>query len=142
MYPGRSSSTLGNPNYVAGYLLPLVPLFVATIVQLTSYRQRRIDMQVCYIIMLGIILIGICVTGSHIAMLLIGALVFWYLIVSIFREYDIWTQILLFTLCTVLGIFLLFSWFDPAKLLSLNSRFVLMIESLSMIVIQPLSLFI
>ncbi len=142
MYPGRSSSTLGNPNYVAGYLLPFVPLFVATIMQVVSQKQRRADTQIFNIAMLGIILIGICVTGSHIAMLLIGALASWYLIVYIFRGYDTWTQMLIFTLFSVLGIFLLFSWFDPAKLLSLQSRFILMVESLSMIVIQPLSLLI
>ena len=142
MYPGRSSSTLGNPNYVAGYLLPFIPLLVANIRRAQSQIQGRIDMQIANMVMLGILLVGIGVTGSHIAILLIGLLALWYLIIYILRGYDTWKQILIFTLFSVFGIFLLFSWFDPAKLLSLESRFVLMAEALSMMVTQPLSLLI
>ena len=109
MYPGRSSSTLGNPNYVAGCLLPFIPLLVANIRRAQSQIQGRIDMQIANIVMLGILLVGIGVTGSHIAILLIGLLAPWYLIIYFLRGYDTWKQILIFTLFSVFGIFLLFS---------------------------------
>ncbi len=58
-YPGRSVSTLGNPNYVAGYLLIFLPLFVYI---RTPERW----------VILGLLSIAILTTGSYIAMGLMG----------------------------------------------------------------------
>lgn len=41
MYPGRSSSTLGNPNYVAGYLLPFIPIYIEYIRNNTANMWHR-----------------------------------------------------------------------------------------------------
>jgi hypothetical protein len=56
-YPGRSVSTLGNPNYVAGYLLLFIPLFA------------RIPTPERWLV-LGVWSLTILTTGSYIAIIL------------------------------------------------------------------------
>ncbi len=55
MYPGRSSSTLGNPNYVAGYLLPFIPILLMNIRKIKIKRISDINIHV--LVMIHIIII-------------------------------------------------------------------------------------
>ncbi len=101
LYPGRSSSTLGNPNYVAGYLLPFIPILISYI-----KKQRHILKLFSLIFALVIIIMGIYMTGSHIALFLICILAIWYNIVFIFHEYVFSKQASIFLVVSIVMILL------------------------------------
>ena len=133
-YTGRSVSTLGNPNYVAGYLLIFVPLFIASSFATFRKVKQRIDIQILYILTIIGLLIAIYATGSHIAIILIGLLGLWYMLQYMLRNLTRSRQISVWLILSICIIFIALLLIDPTKLLSLSSRFVLMRESLSMMV--------
>lgn len=121
---GRSISTLGNPNYVAGYLLMLLPL-VRTIRKPERY------------VIASIFVMAILATKSFIAIFLL-ALYGVYLLSQMMKN-----RRARFVLPIVVGIsFIIGGYFLlPAdKLLSLTSRFILMRETFSAMVDYPASL--
>ncbi len=123
-YSGRSVSTLGNPNYVAGYLLFFLPL-------LTLFRL------VGRWIILAVLSIAIVMTGSYIGMILLGM----YCIYALCRNLAI-SAIRSLVWLSILSLVLLYFaslYIDPQKILSLTSRFVLMRESISMMMSSPMS---
>ncbi len=107
----RSVSTLGNPNYVAWYLLLFLPLS-----SLVRQSERYI-----YILL---IIFAVFTTGSYIALVLLwGYVVYW--ISSKFCKHFRWE--LLWTFILIVGLY--GYWFlSPDKFLSLESRFVIMKE--------------
>lgn len=122
---GRSISTLGNPNYVAGYLLMLLPL-----VQTIRNPER-------YVIV-SIIVMAILVTKSFIAIFLL-MLYGVYLLSQKLKNRGI-----RFVLPIAVGVSLIVGGYllIPAdKFLSLTSRFVLMRETLSIMGNYLLSFF-
>ncbi len=133
LYSWRSSSTLGNPNYVAGYLLPFIPIFIFCI------KKTKEKM---WYILLGLfsILAAIFVTGSYIAICIACLIFCWYNISFIFHGYPNSRKVFIFVICIVLVLFLWFFLIDPQKLLSFESRFILMQESLIMMLQSPISL--
>ena len=133
-YTGRSVSTLGNPNYVAGYLLLFVPLLMASSLLAIGKMKQRIDIQIVHILTILILLIAIYVTGSYIAMVLIGLLGLWYVLQYMFPDLARSRQIIIWIMLSICLVFIALSLIDLTKLLSLSSRFVLMRESLSMMV--------
>lgn len=142
---GRSISTLGNPNYLAGYLLLLLPL-------VSSIRKPE------RYILVTLFVMAILTTQSFIALFLLvlyGVSVILGMIrnpvknkdssqVTGFFHMQKWQVIRTFVVfvtgftITILGYFLL----PPDKLLSLTSRFVLMQETLSIMLQYPLSFFV
>lgn len=114
LYPGRSWSTLGNPNYLAGYLLLLIPLI---------HRIRSPE----YWIILPICTFALFTTGSYTGMVLLGI----YFLYQVLRSFHIWTlRSFLYTcVCSIFFWIVGYISLDPEKLLSLMSRFVLMRES-------------
>ncbi len=131
-YPGRSSSTLGNPNYVAGYLLPFVPVLVFS---LKTNKAKRWWLIIAFLCILG----GIFVSGSYIAMACIGAMGIGY-VIHIYIPPQNAKQKLAIVIAISIGISIL--WYiciDWAKILSLESRFILMQESLMIMLRSPLS---
>jgi hypothetical protein len=110
----RSTSTLGNPNYVAGYLLMILPLVLSI---------RRIEK---YWILFMLIL-GILMTKS-----LIGISLVWvFLVFLTLRKYGGKKYLTIFALsilCWFLGLYL--GYYDSEKWLSLTSRFILMKHTL------------
>lgn len=162
-WSGRSISTLGNPNYVAGYLLILLP-FVSSL----SGIQR--------LLIATIFVMAILSTKSYIAIFLMVLYGVWIFLGSMYpsfwteqrevknpgaRKTETWilhpksTSSLLLRACSsgwrskirsfltlivacsmvISGYFLL----SPDKLLSLTSRFVLMRETLAIMMQYPLS---
>ncbi|GAB0175231.1 MAG: hypothetical protein HHAS10_11100 [Candidatus Altimarinota bacterium] len=111
----RSTSTLGNPNYVAGYLLAHIPLLY--------YRVHRWEKYLG----LALLVLGIGMTGSVIGMTLST---FFFMALILKKTFPKnWLPILFFLVITggtVLSIYLS----GGEKWLSLTSRFVLMGESL------------
>ncbi len=135
LYPGRSSSTLGNPNYLAGYLIPFIPILIANI------KKEKHIMQIFFnITALAVIVLGIYMSWSYIAWILVWLLIIWYHITLLFRRYSLSKQIFIFAIITSVLIFLWFSLIDPLKLLSFESRFILMKESIMVIIQHPISL--
>lgn len=123
-YSGRSVSTFGNPNYVAGYLLLFVPLF-------TWIRTPERWLA------LGLWSLAILTTGSYIAIGLMGL----YYLYRFFR-YTQFRTMVAFSL--VLGVAILGGcmaniYLDPDKILSFMSRFVLMYECILMMLWDPIS---
>ncbi|MBC7504065.1 hypothetical protein H7169_03765 [Candidatus Gracilibacteria bacterium] len=143
IYPGRSSSTLGNPNYVAGYLLPFVPIMLEGVWRNQKTLIKNEGMN--YLLRLTIILcllLAVVVTGSYIALLLLAILVISYSVSYLLYGYSKVKQII--TLATIVAIFILGSLIllDPVKLLSLQSRFILMKESMLVIFAHPVNILI
>lgn len=126
-YSGRSVSTLGNPNYVAGYLLIFVPLC-------TWWRVPE------RWIILWLLVLAILTTGSYIGIALVGA----YILYSILRYLHISTMesFIWLSVWVIVGIYIGSLYLDPDKMGSLMSRFVLMWESISMMLRDPVSLLI
>jgi hypothetical protein len=135
-YPGRSISTLGNPNYLAGYLILILPLL---------WRIRSPERWIIGIV----IILALITTGSYIGMALLGCYLLYLAICRILRYFPVLNS----GLSVPLRIFLLLTFYflllsalyrviDPEKLLSLTSRFVLMKESLMMLLHDPISLLI
>ena len=125
-YPWRTISTLGNPNYLAGYLLMILPLF---------QRVRSPE----WWIIAWVLVFAILTTGSYIGIGLLGC----YLLYQCIRVVlgiapsKAWLMTLI-----VLGVTIVwgYGFIASDKLLSLTSRFVLMRESISMMFNEPLSL--
>ena len=138
-YTGRSVSTLGNPNYVAGYLLIFVPLLIASSLVVIGKTKQRIDIQIVHILAILILLIAIYATGSYIAIVLIGLLGLWYILQYMFRDLARSRQIIVWIMLSICLVFIALSLIDPTKFLSLSSRFVLMRESLLMMTRDPIS---
>ena len=110
----RSASTLGNPNYVAGFLLMLLPLSLSLSL-LWKYAVY------------SLLLLGIFMTQSIIGLSLAGMYLL-YQGIAYFRpqqKYLIFFGIILFFL---LGMYVVY--FDTEKWLSFTSRFILMKYSL------------
>lgn len=108
---GRANSTLGNPNYVAGYLLMHLPLIV-----LIRKPER-------YIFTL-IIILGILTTQSFIGISIMIS--YWVYFFTKKLPY----RIHFFSLLLLLSVSIVYFFIPPDKLLSLMSRWVLMIEVL------------
>ncbi len=125
----RSISTLGNPNYVAGYLLILLPFvsffsgiwrpLIATIFVmaiLTTQSYIAIFLLVLYGVFLGLKTVSIPVIKKkkYVPFVLTGLIALWWILLgNMFLPWD--------------------------KLLSLMSRFVLMQETLTIMMQYPLS---
>lgn len=111
-WSGRSISTLGNPNYLAGYLLLLLPL-VRTIRNSERY------------VIVSIFVLGICTTQSYIAL-------FFLLLYGIYLgSLNMKENLVRIGIVFGVAILLLISGYyflSSDKLLSLTSRFVLMRE--------------
>lgn len=122
-WDSRAISTLGNPNYLAGFLLMCLPLF-------TFFRSpERWIYLIC-------IVFGIFVTGSYIGIFLVG--VYW-LYVVLQRYLDGKKSIIFWSLITLFVLGLCYFSFPYDKFLSLESRFVLMRELWTVMVWYPLS---
>ena len=106
---GRSVSTLGNPNYVAGYLLMHLPFL---------YLIRQSERMILVLLLV----FGILTTGSMIGMFL---LLTYGIIRYIDRKYS--TIVLPFLLG---GIIISLFFLPHEKMLSFESRFILMYETL------------
>lgn len=126
-YPGRSVSTLGNPNYVAWYLLIFLPLCT------------RLRLSERWII-LWLLIIAILTTGSYIGIALLGG----YFLYSLVRYLGVSAVYSFLVVCiwTIGSIYIGSFSLDPDKMLSLMSRFILMRESLSIMLREPISLLI
>lgn len=110
---GRTISTLGNPNYVAGYLLLHFPLV------------QRIRKPERYIVLI-VLLLGIITTGSVIGITFLAGYCLYTLLRKIPYGMQIWLAIV------VVGIIGILTLVPHDKLLSLESRWVLMIETLKL----------
>lgn len=132
MYSWRSSSTLGNPNYVAGYLLMFIPIVAS---QISQYKKHRW----IYILVLALLLLAIYMTGSYIGLYLIFSLFLYYNVVYIFSNSSIFKQLIIFFLILSLITYIAYIFMDTDKLLSLQSRFILMEASMSALWNSPLS---
>jgi hypothetical protein len=112
----RSTSTLGNPNYVAGYLIMLLPIV------LSSSLDKMVRYAVCIFLCFGVL-----TTGSVIGLSIVGV----YALYSLWEKY-IWRKIYtLFPMILLLflgGIYGMYS--ESEKWLSLTSRFILMKHTL------------
>ena len=140
-YPGRSSSTLGNPNYVAGYLIAFIPIVLVNISNIQSaLSMNKVIATLLSSTIVSCVIIAIAVTGSHIAILLLGILILWYSVHYVLHRYTIEKQIIIFATVVSILILWLLSLLDPMKLLSLQSRFVLMQESIKIMFVHPISL--
>jgi hypothetical protein len=135
LYTWRSSSTLGNPNYVAGYLLMFIPIVASHILQYRKYRW-------IYLILLLFIVIAIYLTGSYIGLYIVFALFFYYNIRYIFSDLAINRQLVIFFSFLAMITYAAFVFIDKEKLLSLESRFILMNESLGVLFSNPVWFFI
>ncbi len=118
---GRAVSTLGNPNYVAGFLIMHLPLLA---------RIRKPERYILW----SIIIFGVLTTQSVIG-------------ISIMMAYGIYVltkksqhSILFLSLFIVLFVSLLYFLIPPDKFLSLVSRWVLMIETLRGFLSNPLGI--
>jgi hypothetical protein len=123
-YPERSVSTLGNPNYVAGYLLIFFPLLA----QLRSPERW---------IVMGLFTIAIVTTGSYIGAALLG----FYFLYSWLRQIRISPRSIYISICllVIASVYIGGHMLDSDKILSLMSRFVLMWESIRIMLWNPIS---
>lgn len=134
MYRWRSSSTLWNPNYLAGYLLLFIPILISGI-QGKDYYPRIIK-----IIAIWILLWWVAMTWSYIAWWLVSILWLGYIFYVLNRYLHIHTFLVstIFILCISTILYILF--LDNMKALSFESRFVLMSESLRALTMNPLGI--
>ncbi len=123
-YSGRSLSTLGNPNYLSGYLLLVLPLLARW-----CSPERWI--------LLFLFGCAMVTTGSYIGIFLMWVYLCYLVLRSLnFPKFVSSALILMSTIiCLIIGSYLL----DSDKILSLMSRLVLMSESLSMMFHNPVS---
>lgn len=142
LYDGRSSSTLGNPNYVAGYLLLFIPIVIGKIEILKERYWKQSGIFILYLAILWFLVGWIYSTGSHIALFLIWFLCLWYCLRYLFVWMHLWKQVALLLSFTGVITFLLYSSVEPSKFLSLESRFVLMKETFGIMIQYPISFFI
>jgi hypothetical protein len=131
LYTWRSSSTLWNPNYVAGYLLPCIPIWFFFI--------KNSKEKIWSTVALVLIFIGIVTTGSYIAMSIVWALVVWYGIRYFFKKYTRIKSGIIFLICIIMFLWLGYLYFSPDKLLSLQSRWILVQESIRIMLSSPIS---
>lgn len=95
LYDGRSSSTLGNPNYVAGYLLLFIPIVIGKIEILKERYWKQSGIFILYLAILWFLVGWIYSTGSHIALFLIWFLCLWYCLRYLFVWMHLWKQVAL-----------------------------------------------
>lgn len=119
---GRSISTLGNPNYVAGYLL----IHIALVWYIRSPEKW---------IAMGILILWIMTTKSMIAMFLWGVFAL-SLLLKLFIH-NRWRRIATIIGCTILLIIAWYSMIPAEKLLSLESRWILMRDIWTYMVQHP-----
>ncbi len=131
LYSGRSLSTLGNPNYLAWVLLFFLPVI--------SLYRSYLNQTISHLLYL-LIIVAILTTWSYIAIFLVLLFVIWHLIGYIFPRYAMSYRLTILISIVVLLIVWAVYLIDPNKLLSLSSRFVLMRESLSVMLYSPVSL--
>lgn len=122
-YEWRSSSTLWNPNYVAGYLLFFVPILLHQIIFYAKYRVYNT-------IALCIIMMWIVTTWSYIWLYIVWAIFLLYNTKYIFSEFSRQAQYVLYVILLLVITFLGFLFIDGDKMLSLYSRFILMWSTL------------
>lgn len=142
MYPGRSLSTLGNPNYLAGYLILFIPILIERIRE--SYWEHGSIFYKKSILQIGILSIflgGIFTSWSYIAMMILIFLFIWYYICYFFSKYSFLKKLSIFLFLCVMLLCAIFSFLHPDKILSFESRFILMKEVLSVSLTYPSSLF-
>ena len=120
-YTGRSSSTLGNPNYLAGFLVMYIPIIYF------YFRKYRSISWLLFLVGIGFLL-AIFTTGSYIALFIILMLGIWYQIRFILHTWSIASQLLLYFGIITICIYIWWQMIDETKLLSLESRFILMKE--------------
>lgn len=142
LYHGRSSSTLGNPNYLAGYLLLFVPIVFWKIQILKDKYRQQWWIIILYLAIFSLLLGWIYSTGSYIAIFLIWFLFLWHWLRYLLKWMYIWKQVALFLFCIVLTTLLVVYFIEPTKFLSLESRFVLMKEVFGVMIQYPISFFI
>ncbi len=123
-YSGRSLSTLGNPNYLAGYFLLVLPLF-------TLWRSPE---RWILFLLFGA---AIVTTGSYISIFLMWV----YLCYLVLRSLKLskFASSIMISMSIMISILIGSYLLDPDKILSLTSRFVLMRESLSVMFADPVS---
>jgi hypothetical protein len=119
----RSVSTLGNPNYVAGYLLAQLALV------------GFIDSRAKYIIT-TILAFGILSTGSYIG---IALMICFFGVILLRRFFSFQTTFFLFITVIGIGIFLASELLSSEKILSFESRYILMKELSSLFLASPLA---
>lgn len=131
-YVGRAISTLGNPNYVAGYLLPFVPILI------TKLRKPILGAKnIVIAIFLSLLTLAIITTKSLIGISLLVIIILWYIVqYFIIRKK---TQIIVFSILLVWLLVAGFTLIGGDKWLSLESRFVLQFEGLKLLFQYPLS---
>jgi hypothetical protein len=127
----RTISTLGNPNYLAGYLLLCLPL------------ARMIRSPERPILML-LIAAALVTTGSYIGMAIMGMYGIYMMLVWFFTRYlqDIDKKIpsILTIVIVIVWLAIWYALLPADKLLSLTSRWVLMREVWTELIRYPLSL--
>ncbi len=127
----RTISTLGNPNYLAGYLLLCLPL------------ARMIRSPERPILML-LIAAALVTTGSYIGMAIMGMYVVYVFLTWFFTRYfqniDKKIPSILTIAIAIVWLAIWYALIPPDKLLSLTSRWVLMREAWTELVRYPLSL--
>ncbi len=107
----RSIATLGNPNYLAGYLLMILPMTMGYIHRFEKY------------ILLVIICFGILATKSIIGISLVWAYIFYIMT----RKFWSRNNLILLVLALIpIFLFIYTNYHDSDKWLSLTSRFILM----------------
>ncbi len=122
----RSIATLGNPNYVAGYLLMLVPLAL-------SHRKSWVRHMLT-----ALLFIGILTTKSVIGIsLALGFLIF----LSLKHFFGRRAYVILLLTSLILLSLIFYRYSESEKWLSLASRFVLMRETVVLMLEHPLFLF-
>ena len=119
----RATATLGNPNYVAGYLLILIPLSLSYIKRWEKY------------ILVFLLFVGILMTKSVIGVSLAVAF-----LVFLVGKHFLGKRVYIVFPILVLVLFSLvfYRYGDTEKWLSLSSRFVLMKETVSLSTEYPL----
>lgn len=107
----RSIATLGNPNYVAGYLLMILPMILGYVRHFEKY------------ILLVIICFGILATKS-----VIGISLAWVYILYTIIQKNLSRNTLILLVISIISIFLFIytNYHESEKWLSLTSRFILM----------------
>lgn len=107
----RAIATLGNPNYVAGYLLMIIPLIYWSIFRYEKY------------ILISILFFGLLATKSVIAITIISL----YFLYNLTRKF-LWKRSLsiFLLLIVIISLGIYFSYHESDKWLSLTSRIILM----------------
>jgi hypothetical protein len=132
LFQNRITSTLGNPNYVAGFLLLVAPL----VLELT----KKVSLRITFLVLIGIIMI---MTKSLIGIGLLGIYGV-YISVLHWIKKPLYAIIITFLFGGIIATSLDFSLPNDAtksnKLLNLTTRFVLMSEISPLLVESPRAL--